>query len=80
MKGKSFLRELVDYGEKAMFTPVAHGGKMNKLESRMSFGRFWGSRPKSNEAMIMAPRVSRKRARSGDCQNQAVGHKRTGEN
>ena len=34
IKGKSYRRELVDFGERVMFMPVSHGGKMNKLESK----------------------------------------------
>ena len=40
IKGKRFRRELVDYGERVMFMPVSHGTRLNKLESKWSFGRY----------------------------------------
>ena len=49
IKGKSYRRELVDFGERVMFMPVSHGGKLNKLQSKWSFGRYCGIRPRSNE-------------------------------
>ena len=53
LKGKSYRRELGDYGEKVMFMPIVHGGRVKKLETEMSFGRFCGIRPRSNEMLIM---------------------------
>ena len=55
LKGKSYRRELVDYGEQVMFMPVVHGGNLNKLETKWSFGRFCGIRPRTNEMYIMTP-------------------------
>ena len=55
IKGKSYRRELVDFGERVMFMPVSHGGKMNKLLSKWSFGRYCGIRPRSNEVYVMTP-------------------------
>ena len=53
LKGKEYRGELMDYGEKVMFMPVVHGSKLKKLESKWSFGRFCGIRPRSNEKLIM---------------------------
>ena len=53
LKGKIYRGELVDYGEKVMFMPIVHGGKMKKLETKWSFGRFCGIRPRSNEMLIV---------------------------
>ena len=50
IKGKTYRRELVDYGERVMFMPTSHGGKMKKLESKRDLDRFCGIRPRSNEA------------------------------
>ena len=55
LKGKSYRRELVDYGEQVMFMPVVHGGKLSKLDTKWSFGRFCGIRPRTNEMYIMTP-------------------------
>ena len=60
LKGKSYRRELVEFGERVMFMPVSHGGKLNKLESKWDFGRFCGIRPRSNEALIMTSEGVRK--------------------
>ena len=49
-KGKSYRRELVNFGEKVMFMPVSHKAKLAKLDSKWSFGRFCGIRNRSNEA------------------------------
>ena len=54
IKGKSYRRELVDFGERVMFMPVSHGGKLNKLQSKWSFGRYCGIRPRSNEVFILS--------------------------
>ena len=55
LKGKAYRRELVDFGERVLFMPVVHGGRMNKLETKWSHGRFCGIRPKSSESLIMTP-------------------------
>ena len=54
-KGESYRRELVDFGERVMFMPVSHGAKLNKLESKWSFGRYCGIWPRSDEVMVMTP-------------------------
>ena len=53
LKGKSYRRALVDFGERFMFMPTAHGGRLNKLEPKLDFGLFCGTRPRSDEASIM---------------------------
>ena len=55
LKGKSYHRELVDYGEQVMFMLVFHGGKLSKLDTKCSFGRFCGIRPRTDEMYIMTP-------------------------
>ena len=44
----------MDFGEKVMYMPIVHGRKLNKLETKWSFGRFCGVRPRSNEKLTMA--------------------------
>ena len=42
----------MDFGQKVMYMPIVRG-KLNKLETKWSFGRFCGIRPRSNEKLIM---------------------------
>ena len=44
INGKSCRRELADFGERVMFMPVSHKGKLAKMDSKWSFGRFCGIR------------------------------------
>lgn len=52
-RGKPYRRELLPFGERALFMPIKRGTHMNKMDSRWSTGRFVGCVPRTNEVLMM---------------------------